>query len=62
MSEAESPKFEEDLLKDRLESEQLLLYLGGFDGPIDMLLAGSRELNTNKSQLTTIKLKARPSA
>ncbi|MBI1215393.1 MAG: segregation/condensation protein A [Alphaproteobacteria bacterium] len=53
MSEAEAPQFEEDLIKERSESEQLLLYLGGFDGPIDMLLSLARD---QKVDLTTISI------
>ena len=56
MSEAESPKFEEDLLKDRLESEQLLLYLGGFDGPIDMLLALARDQKVDLAKISILAL------
>lgn len=55
MSEAEVPKFEEDLMNERAESEQLLLYLGGFDGPIDMLLSLARD---QKVDLTTISILA----
>ena len=56
MSEAESPKFEEDLLKDRLESEQLLLYLGGFDGPIDMLLTLARDQKVDLAKISILAL------
>ncbi|HYD16955.1 MAG TPA: ScpA family protein [Patescibacteria group bacterium] len=56
MSEAESPKFEEDVLKDRLESEQLLLYLGGFDGPIDMLLTLARDQKVDLAKISILSL------
>ncbi len=56
MSEAESPKFEEDLLKDRLESEQLLLYLGDFDGPIDMLLTLARDQKVDLAKISILAL------
>jgi segregation and condensation protein A len=55
MSEAEVPQFEEDLIRERTENEQLLLYLGGFDGPIDMLLSLARD---QKVDLTTISILA----
>ena len=48
MSEAQT--FEEDLIKERSENEQLLLYLGGFDGPIDMLLSLARAQGRVKSR------------
>lgn len=56
MSEAEAPKFEEDLLKERSESEQLLLYLGGFDGPIDMLLSLARDQKVDLAKISILAL------
>lgn len=56
MSEAEAPVFEEDLIKERSESEQLLLYLGGFDGPIDMLLALARDQKVDLSKISILAL------
>jgi len=56
MSEAEAPQFEEDLLKDRLESEQLLLYLGDFDGPIDMLLSLARDQKVDLTKISILAL------
>ena len=56
MSEAEAPQFEEDLLKDRSESEQLLLYLGDFDGPIDMLLSLARDQKVDLSKISILAL------
>jgi segregation and condensation protein A len=56
MSEAETLKFEEDLLKDRSESEQLLLYLGDFDGPIDMLLSLARDQKVDLSKISILAL------
>ncbi|MEZ0259426.1 MAG: ScpA family protein [Alphaproteobacteria bacterium] len=56
MSEAEAPQFEEDLLKDRSESEQLLLYLGSFDGPIDMLLTLARDQKVDLAKISILAL------
>jgi len=56
MSEAEAPNFEEDLLKERSESEQLLLYLGDFDGPIDMLLSLARDQKVDLSKISILAL------
>jgi segregation and condensation protein A len=57
MSEAETLKFEEDLLKqERNESEQLLLYLGDFDGPIDMLLSLARDQKVDLSKISILAL------
>lgn len=56
MSQAEAPQFEEDLLKERSESEQLLLYLGGFDGPIDMLLALARDQKVDLTKISILAL------
>jgi segregation and condensation protein A len=56
MSEAEAVKFEEDLLKERSESEQLLLYLGGFDGPIDMLLSLARDQKVDLTKISILAL------
>jgi len=56
MSEAESPQFEEDLLKERSESEQLTLYLGSFDGPIDMLLSLARDQKVDLSRISILAL------
>lgn len=56
MSEAESPKFEDDLLKDRSESEQLMLYLGDFDGPIDMLLSLARDQKVDLAKISILAL------
>jgi segregation and condensation protein A len=55
MSEAEA-KFEEDILKERSESEQLLLYLGGFDGPIDLLLSLARDQKVDLSGISILAL------
>lgn len=56
MSEAEAPQFEEDLLKERSESEQLLLYLGSFDGPIDMLLTLARDQKVDLAKISILAL------
>lgn len=52
----EAPVFEEDHLKDRLESEQLLLYLGDFDGPIDMLLSLARDQKVDLTKISILAL------
>lgn len=56
MSETEAPQFEEDLLKERNESEQLLLYLGDFDGPIDMLLSLARDQKVDLTKISILAL------
>src|SRR6218665_2378285 len=56
MSEAETQKFEDDLLKDRTESEQLMLYLGDFDGPIDMLLSLARDQKVDLARISILAL------
>ena len=48
--------FEEDLVKERLESEQLLLYLGSFDGPIDMLLSLARDQKVDLTKISILAL------
>lgn len=53
---SEAPQFEEDLLKERSESEQLLLYLGDFDGPIDMLLSLARDQKVDLSKISILAL------
>lgn len=49
-------QFEEDVLKERSESEQLLLYLGGFDGPIDMLLSLARDQKVDLAKISILAL------
>ncbi len=49
-------EFEEDLLKERSESEQLLLYLGSFDGPIDMLLSLARDQKVDLTKISILAL------
>ncbi len=56
MSEAETQKFEDDLLKERSESEQLMLYLGDFDGPIDMLLSLARDQKVDLARISILAL------
>lgn len=56
MSEADVPKFEDDLLKDRVEGEQLLLFLGDFDGPIDMLLSLARDQKVDLTKISILAL------
>lgn len=56
MSEAEAPKFEDDLLNNRSESEQLMLYLGDFDGPIDMLLSLARDQKVDLARISILAL------
>lgn len=56
MTEAEAPQFEEDLLKERTDSEQLLLYLGSFDGPIDMLLSLARDQKVDLAKISILAL------
>ncbi len=55
-SEVEAPQFEEDILKERSESEQLLLYLGDFDGPIDMLLSLARDQKVDLTKISILAL------
>ncbi len=50
------PEFEEDLLQERSESEQLLLDLEGFDGPIDMLLTLSRDQKVDITKISILAL------
>lgn len=49
-------QFEEDLLKERLENEQLLLQLGEFDGPIDMLLSLARDQKVDLTRISILAL------
>jgi segregation and condensation protein A len=49
-------KFEEDLIKERIESEQLLVFLDGFDGPIDMLLSLARDQKVDLSKISILAL------
>lgn len=56
MSEADVPKFEEDSVSERLESEQLLLFLGDFDGPIDMLLSLARDQKVDLTKISILAL------
>ena len=56
MTEAEAPQFEEDLIKERSTSEQLLLYLGSFDGPIDMLLTLARDQKVDLTKISILAL------
>lgn len=55
-TEAEALTFEEDILKERSESEQLLLYLGDFDGPIDMLLSLARDQKVDLAKISILAL------
>lgn len=54
--ETEAPQFEEDLIRERIESEQLLLQLGDFDGPIDMLLSLARDQKVDLSKISILAL------
>src|SRR4051812_32799994 len=56
MTEATALEFEDDLLKERSENEQLLLYLGGFDGPIDMLLMLARDQKVDLAKISILAL------
>lgn len=56
MSEAEASKFEDDLLNERNEGEQLMLYLGDFDGPIDMLLTLARDQKVDLAKISILAL------
>lgn len=56
MSEAEASKFEDDLLNERSEGEQLMLYLGDFDGPIDMLLTLARDQKVDLAKISILAL------
>jgi segregation and condensation protein A len=53
---SEALQFEEDILKERSASEQLLLYLEGFDGPIDMLLALARDQKVDLTKISILAL------
>lgn len=55
-SEAAAAQFEEDILKERSESEQLLLQLGDFDGPIDMLLSLARDQKVDLTKISILAL------
>lgn len=55
-SEVEAPKFEEDILRERSESERLLLRLGDFDGPIDMLLSLARDQKVDLTKISILAL------
>ncbi len=52
----DTPLFQEDLIKERLESEQLLLQLGEFDGPIDMLLSMARDQKVDLTRISILAL------
>lgn len=54
--EVEAPQFEEDVLGGRTESEQLLLRLGDFDGPIDMLLSLARDQKVDLAKISILAL------
>ncbi|MCK5517878.1 MAG: segregation/condensation protein A [Alphaproteobacteria bacterium] len=54
--EIEEPKFEEDILEERSDGEQLLLSLGDFDGPIDMLLSLSRDQKVDLTKISILAL------
>ncbi len=56
MSDTPTTTFEEDSVKERLESEQLLLYLGSFDGPIDMLLGLARDQKVDLTKISILAL------
>ena len=56
MTETEAPQFEEDLLKERSEGEKLNLYLGSFDGPIDMLLSLARDQKVDLAKISILAL------
>lgn len=56
MSDTPTSTFEEDSVRERLESEQLLLYLGDFDGPIDMLLALARDQKVDLTKISILAL------
>ena len=56
MSEVEATQFEEDLLQERAAGEQLLLYLGDFDGPIDMLLTLARDQKVDLTKISILAL------
>lgn len=53
---AELTTFEEDAIKERIESEQLLVYLDGFDGPIDMLLSLARDQKVDLTKISILAL------
>ena len=52
----QTPTFQEDSVAERLESEQLLLYLGDFDGPIDMLLSLARDQKVDLTKISILAL------
>jgi len=52
--EQEEPQFEEDLLVS--ESEKLQVYLGAFDGPIDMLLGLARDQKVDLAKISILAL------
>jgi segregation and condensation protein A len=56
MAQATEQQFDEDLIKERNEGEQLLLYLGGFDGPIDMLLTLARDQKVDLAKISILSL------
>lgn len=56
MADQDALKFEEDLIKERIEGEQLLLALGEFDGPIDMLLSLARDQKVDLSKISILAL------
>jgi len=56
MAEQDEPQFEEDLLSTCSDSEKLLLYLGTFDGPIDMLLSLAREQKVDLTKISILAL------
>lgn len=53
---SEVTTFEEDMIKERIESEQLLVYLDGFDGPIDMLLSLARDQKVDLTKISILAL------
>jgi segregation and condensation protein A len=56
ISAVDNAVFDNDLLKERSEGEQLLLYLGGFDGPIDMLLTLARDQKVDLTKISILAL------
>lgn len=55
MSEAEVA-FEEDIIKERSAAEQLVLSLGDFDGPIDLLLTLARDQKLDLTKISILAL------
>ncbi len=53
---SEALQFEEDLIKERSAGEQLLLRLGDFDGPIDMLLSLARDQKVDLAKISILAL------